>query len=879
MEINQIKARLSIREVLARYGYRPDASGRMKCPFHDDKTPSFQVYLDTNRFTCFAASCQAGSGDVIDFIQLKQQCSTHEAILQARAWVEGLPATTNGTPPATSLAREEVDPETRRFVVGTVFDRFGKSLRQSKTARAYLEGRSLDVDHLEAGYNSGQWVKQLMDPSANETGALKHHATALGLILPDGRAFARSCVVLPLKDAAGQIVSLYGRSIRRGPARHFYLRHRQGLYPGYPSDETRRLILTEAILDAASVLQADLPGFAVLSLFGTGGWTPEHAEALKRLPALEELVLFFDGDEPGRAAAEELAGVLRTLCPGAVLSQVETPDGEDANSLLCHSGVAALGKLIKARTVVHRPSSSSETFLSEAARVLDTSRPEALRFVADPLEIAVLGGIKLTGLDRLRVTLKIERLRGPSALPLRHNLDLYHASQVDHLTDRAAEEFELERRLIRQTLSGLTDALERYRLQQIEALSAPKPEQPVMTPEQAEEALAYLRAPKLLERTSEDIGKSGVVGEEANRLLMYLAFTSRKRARPLQVISLAKSGTGKTYLQETVARLIPAEDRLEITALSENALYYFGRTELRHKLILIEDLDGADEVLYPLRELQSKGRLAKTVAIKDTKGAIRTVTVTVEGPVCVAGCTTRERLFEDNATRCLLLYLDQTSQQNAAVLRYQQRLSAGTIDRSKQARLRRLLQNVQRLLKPISVRNPYAERLSLPPSVFTQRRSNQIYLDLIETVTFYHQHQRSARTDEATGEVYIETSIADIEAANALIVPVLTSKSDELTDACRLFLEHLKKWLAAQQRQSFYASEVRQVLRLSPTSLKRYLGQLRGLGYVELLGGSRYRKGYEYGLTGLGRLDSPRAEVVRFLAGVLKGLKRRESAA
>ena len=870
MEIAQIKARLPLVDVLARYGLKPDKSGRMRCPFHDDKTPSFQVYFDTNRFTCFAATCQAGSGDVIDLIQLKEQCSTHEAILQAKAWLAGPVVATNGTPPATPPASEAVDPETRRFVLGQLFTRFGKSLRQSKTARAYLQGRGLDPDLLEAGYNSGQWIK-------TETEAMKQHAEAVGLILSDGRAFARSCVVLPLKDPSGQVVSLYGRSIRRGPARHFYLRQRQGLYPGYPSGQTRRLILTEALLDAASLLQADLPDFAVLSLFGTGGFSEEHAEALKRLPSLEELVLFFDGDEAGRAAAGQLAGVLRSLCPGALLSQVTTPDGEDANSLLCQGGVEALGKLIEAREVVHRSSSSSEPSLSQAAPVLDTSHGQALRFGADPLGITVLGGIKLTGLDRLRVTLKIERLRGPSALPLRHNLDLYHAGQVDGLVSRCAEQFELERALLRQMLSSLTEALEAYRLRRIEAMSAPKTEPPVMTPQEAEEALAYLRAPRLIERTGQDIGRSGVVGEEANRLLMYLAFTSRLRPRPLQVISLARSGTGKTYLQESLARLMPAEDRLEITALSENALYYFGRRELCHKLILIEDLDGADEVLYPLRELQSKGRLAKTVAIKDTRGAIRTVTVTVEGPVCVSGCTTRERLFEDNATRCLLLHLDQTKQQNAAVLRYQQRLSAGTIDRSAQARLRALLQNVQRLLKPLSVRNPYAERLALPPVVFTQRRSNQLYLDLIETVTFYHQHQRPARTDEATGELYIETTLSDIEAANALIVPVLTSKSDELTDACRLFLERLKQWLAAQQRQSFYASEVRQVLRLSPTSLKRYLGQLRALGYVELLGGSRYRKGYEYGLTALGRLDSPRAEVARFLAGVLAGLKRKES--
>ena len=190
MEIAQIKARLSIVEVLRRYGLRVDASGRMKCPFHDDKTPSFQVYVDTNRFTCFAASCQAGSGDVIDFIERKEQCSTHEAILQAKAWLEGLAVATNGTPPVPPPARSAVDQQTRRFVVGRLFERFSKSLRQSKTARAYLQGRGLDADHLEAGYNSGQWIK-------TETEAMKRQAQAVGLILPDGRAFARCCVVLP----------------------------------------------------------------------------------------------------------------------------------------------------------------------------------------------------------------------------------------------------------------------------------------------------------------------------------------------------------------------------------------------------------------------------------------------------------------------------------------------------------------------------------------------------------------------------------------------------------------------------------------------------------------------------------------------------------
>ena len=121
---------------------------------------------------------------------------------------------------------------------------------------------------------------------------------------------------------------------------------------------------------------------------------------------------------------------------------------------------------------------------------------------------------------------------------------------------------------------------------------------------------------------------------------------------------LGASGTGKTWLQEKVSELMPEEDKLEITSLSSNAFYYFGREELKHKLLLIEDLDGAESVLYPLRERQSKRKISKTVTLKDNKGNLKTVTLNVEGPVCVSGCTIREQLYEDNANRCILLYMD-----------------------------------------------------------------------------------------------------------------------------------------------------------------------------------------------------------------------------
>lgn len=175
--------------------------------------------------------------------------------------------------------------------------------------------------------------------------------------------------------------------------------------------------------------------------------------------------------------------------------------------------------------------------------------------------------------------------------------------------------------------------------------------------------------------------------------------------------------------------------------------------------MLIEDLDGADEVLYPLREIKSKKRITKTVVIKNTKGETRTVSLVVEGPVCVSGCTTKESLYEDNANRSFLIYIDESREQDQKIMAYQRKLSAGKVDIGEELKLIESFQNMQRTLQPVSIRNPYAESLQIPEEVFKPRRSNAHYLAFVEAVTFYHQHQREKQYDKDTGEEYIETTL------------------------------------------------------------------------------------------------------------------------
>jgi hypothetical protein len=480
---------------------------------------------------------------------------------------------------------------------------------------------------------------------------------------------------------------------------------------------------------------------------------------------------------------------------------------------------------------------------STPKRSLDTKSAEHINYKHGGIEIAVLGGIRLEGLDRMRTTLKIQ----VEHLSLRHNLDLYNDTQVEKLIRKVADKLEIGTSVISAALTELTDLLEQYRLDEVErtASAGNQSQKKILTEAEQQEAKLYLSAPNLIERTQEDIGRSGVIGEKKNCLLMYLVFTSRKRENPLHVISLGSSGIGKTHLQEKVSALIPEEDKMERTSLTAAAINNFGRHDLRHKLVLIEYLDGAEQALFPIREQQSKKKIIRTVPFKNTKGETKSIQLVVEGPVTIAGCTTKESIYEDNANRSFLIYIDESKEQDEKIMDYQRKHSAGKIDTTEQNKIIKQFQNMQRMLQPVQVRNPFAESLKIPDEVFKPRRTNAHYLAFVELILFYHQYQREKQYDKETGEEFIETTLEDITEANKLMKDILLRKSDELNGATRGYFEKLKEWLKQENRSTYTNQEAKKILRLPSSTIKRYQLHLYLSGHIRVVHGKKH-KGYEY---------------------------------
>jgi len=206
--------------------------------------------------------------------------------------------------------------------------------------------------------------------------------------------------------------------------------------------------------------------------------------------------------------------------------------------------------------------------------------------------------------------------------------------------------------------------------------------------------------------------------------------------------------------------------------------------------------------------------------------------------------TTADTLDDELLNRCLVLAVDEGREQTRAIHARQRarRTLAGLLARVDREELLKLHQNAQRLLRPLSVLNPFAPRLSFPDSATRLRRAHEHYLTLIDTIALLHQHQRPVQTASRRGRLieYVEATLDDIALANELAHEVLGRSLDELPPQTRRLLRLIDRWVSEQTRLQqlrrsdfrFSRRSLRDALELGDTQLKVHLARLTEMEYL-----------------------------------------------
>jgi len=441
--------------------------------------------------------------------------------------------------------------------------------------------------------------------------------------------------------------------------------------------------------------------------------------------------------------------------------------------------------------------------------------------------------------------------RGESAFHV-DTLDLYSARQRGVFTKQAGEELGIKEETVRRDLGQVLLKLEELQDDQIKQTLTPKEEAVTISEEDRADAMELLRDPKLLDRIVEDFARCGVVGEETNKLVGYLGVVSRHLDSPLAVIVQSSSAAGKSSLMEAVLAFLPEEHRVQYSAMTGQSLFYMGETDLKNKVLAIVEEEGAHSASYALKLLQSEGVLTIASTGKDPdSGRHVTHQYRVEGPVMIFLTTTAIQLDEELLNRCLVLSVNEEREQTRAIHRVQREAQTleGLLKRRDRCAILAVHRNAQRLLKPMSVVNPYARELTFNDGQTRTRRDHTKYLTLIRSIALLHQWQRPRKTVNHRGRAveYIEVAISDIAVANRLAHEVLGRSLDELPPQTRRLLVAVDQMVTAEcERQKmeradyrFSRRDVRAHTGWGDTQLKIHLHRLEELEYLLIHRGGR----------------------------------------
>jgi len=868
--LEQLKREVSLKDLVEAKGVSLTPHGKDwigLCPFHDDHDPSLVITPSKNLWHCLGA-CQEG-GSVIDWVMKSEGVSFRHAVEILRNNPSSLVAgeiTTAKQATARILSTPvEIDASDQE-ALRQIVEFYHKNLKSSPEALDYLKRRGLVhpelINRFRLGFSNRTLGLRLPNKNRQTGKELREKLQQIGVIRSTGHEHFSGSLVIPVIDEYSRVTEMYGRKISRivtkDVPKHLYLPGpHKGVWNIQAFSRSREIILCESLIDAMTFW---CHGFRnVTTSYGVEGFTPDLFEAFIK-HGIQRVYIAYDRDEAGDRAAKALAKQLTQ--EGMTVSRINFPHNMDANEYAC--GVPepekALKKLIHCAEWMSGPTGTNEPDAGPPeipAEIAEPKTPDHIPIEQKANEIIMTIGNRRYRIRGLAKNLSYDQMKVNILVSLDDifhvdTFEMYSARQRAVFVNQAAKELNLKEEVVKRDLGKVLLKLEGIQEEQIKKNLEPRKKTITLTNDEKLEAMAFLKTPNLLDRILEEFRLCGVIGEETNKLVGYLATISRKLDNPLAVIIQSSSAAGKTALMEAILAFLPDEDKVKYSAVTGQSLFYMSESDLKHKVLAIVEEEGAEKASYALKLLQSEGELTIASTGKDpTSGRLTTHEYKVEGPVMILLTTTAIEIDEELLNRCIVLTVDENRDQTRAIHRQQREKEtlAGLLATQDKARILRVHRNAHRLLQPILVANPFANDLTFIDDRTRTRRDHVKYLTLIRSIALLHQYQRPLKSVIHQGRKvqYIEVTLDDIATANRLAHEVLGRSLDELAPQSRRLLMNLEDMISARcqglkmdrRDYRFTRREIRKYTGWSEFQVRTHLDRLVLLEYVLVHRGGR----------------------------------------
>ena len=549
---------------------------------------------------------------------------------------------------------------------------------------------------------------------------------------------------------------------------------------------------------------------------------------------------------------EKIRLQMQEIRPDVPLSIVELPEGHSLNDMWVNYGSEGISNLLK----------NAKT--EKTGSALQIVNGYKISYTGIAGIFYVVGNLPMD-LGNLRVSLQI--VAHTTQKKHRLKVDLFDFGSVQSQCGELSEKQGFDFQELETDFLQLTDLLEQHREALFEAEINPVTDrysEKELTPQAHEKAVEFLSKPQLLENINKLLEQNGIVGEEQNRMVLFVLASSYKMPYLMHAIVQGSSGEGKSHLINGIAQCMPQEDVMNMTRITSKSLYHYRDKELINKLIVIQDFDGLDEeAQYAFREMQSAKFLTSSTVVKDIFGNNRGRIKQVQAHFASMTTTTKAEVYYDNMSRSVILGVDESQAQTMRIIAIQNKKLAGKGNSENELQATQLLRNAMRVLKSYEVINPFADKLILPLEAKMLRRLNSQFQNFVSQITILHQYQR--KTD-SKGRLIATKE--DVKSAVDIFFSSIIIKVDELDKSTRQFFENLKGYVKSQKNGTthrFTNREIRQKLNISKTSSFRYMLLLQELEYIQAIEGS-VNRGFKYVISYWDNIEKLKSKIKKELS-------------